>query len=295
MEGMTPKVIVEKIRAMHTGQSILGSDTYTLEERIEGRNPIYRARAQKSGKTVVVKGYDTKDAFFRESQITRRLRHACILPLMDAVADTSGEYTVFPYIHGETLKSFLRYEGTIEGRHLLGIMPALCDALASIHNAGIIHADIKPANILLARCDNRRTTKKSDLYPVTHVIKPYLFDFDIAYDARAGTESSPDLIRGTPYYLAPENWYGEPPSQESDLYALGVTLYEMMTTSLPFSGEIYEIMSKHNRAPIPDPREQNPNISAELAMVVQHALAKDPCNRYHNTKEFKEDLLLAVI
>ncbi|MBL8131742.1 MAG: protein kinase [Anaerolineae bacterium] len=203
--------------------------------------------------------------FEREAQIVARLEHPNIVPIYD-FADINGRpYLVMKHIEGQTLKSFLfRSPPTLET--IRQILPPIADALDYAHRQGILHRDIKPSNIII---DAQGT--------------PYLTDFGLARIAQLGESTlSQDVILGTPQYISPEQAMGKRDlTPATDLYSLGVVLYEMVVGQVPFSSDTpFAIIHDHIYRALPTPSEINPELPPAINTVLEKALAKRPDERY---------------
>ncbi|MBI3536191.1 MAG: protein kinase [Chloroflexi bacterium] len=208
--------------------------------------------------------------FHREARIVAKLDHPNIIPIYDFAEEAGTPYLVIRYVEGKTLKAEQR-DALLSLDQVLAIIRPVANALAYAHAQGVLHRDIKPSNIMIANDG--------------HV---YLTDFGLARMAKAGESTlSQDMLIGTPQYISPEQAKGEAVSERSDIYSLGVVLFEMLTGRVPFSADTpYSIIHDHIYAPLPLPRSINPNLSAELERVLLKALAKDPAARFGNTPEF---------
>ncbi len=208
--------------------------------------------------------------FQREARIVAKLDHPNIIPIHDSAQEGDTPYLVIRYVEGKTLKAFQR-EGLLPLEQLLGIVRPVMSALAYAHAQGVLHRDIKPSNIMISNDG--------------HV---YLTDFGLARMAQAGESTlSQDMLIGTPQYISPEQAKGEPVDPRSDIYSLGVVLFEMLTGRVPFSADTpYSIIHDHIYAPLPLPRSINPALAPEVERVLLKALAKEPAARFNDASEF---------
>lgn len=207
--------------------------------------------------------------FVREARIVAKLDHPNIVPIYDFAEQQGTPYLVMRFIEGKTLKAVLR-DGLLPLPRVLAIIRPVTEALAYAHAQGILHRDIKPSNILRA-----------------HDGHIFLTDFGLARIAQAGDSTmSQDMLIGTPQYISPEQARGEPATERSDLYSLGVVLFEMFTGRVPFSADTpYAIIHDHIYTPLPLPTSINPNLSEEIGRVLLKVLAKDASARYANATE----------
>lgn len=212
--------------------------------------------------------------FNREARIVAKLDHPNIVPIYDFAEEQSTPYLVMRYVEGKTLKTILR-DGALPLGRVLSIIRPVAEGLAYAHEEGILHRDIKPSNIIIA--NNQ------------HI---FITDFGLARIAQAADSTlSQDMLIGTPQYLSPEQARGVSATQQSDIYSLGVVLFEMLTGRVPFSADTpYAVIHDHIYAPLPMPTSINPGLSQDVERVLLKALAKDPAARYANAL----DLLSAL-
>jgi serine/threonine-protein kinase len=218
------------------------------------------------------------ERFRREAKAAAGLNHPNIVGVYDWGQIGSQNYIVMEYVQGETLKDRVRREGRLDGGQAVAIALELLAAIAAAHAKGVVHRDVKSQNILI---DGEGRVKVAD--------------FGIA---QAGDPSMTEAgsILGTAQYLAPEQARGEPVDERSDLYSVGVVLYEMLTGTVPFKGDsAVTVALKHvNEAP-PEPAALVPGLPYALNQVVLKALAKDPGFRYSSAAEFIADLRAAQV
>jgi serine/threonine protein kinase len=242
-----------------------------------GMSDIYLARDENDEQLYALKLVRREIAnnyrhFHREVAILQKLKHEHILPLMDAYEGEDGTaYYITPYIQQGSLRERLS-SGPLSPAEATAILCQVGEALQFIHDLGLIHRDIKPANILLNESGHA-----------------WLADFGLAKDANVPSDlTDSGCLIGTPYYLAPE-LLKEPASKSSDIYALGVVLYEMLTGTPPFTGQtLLAICWKHVDELPPPPSTLNPLISEAVEQVILRALAKQPEERYASVREFVE-------
>lgn len=203
--------------------------------------------------------------FQREANAASRLNHPNIVEIYDVGEDEGQHFIVMEYIRGKTLKELIAARGAMDQQEALQIMDQLLAAIIEAHKNNIIHRDIKPQNILI----------KDD-----GTVK--IADFGIATVSDAVQLTQTDTVLGSVHYLAPELARGEAASFQSDIYALGITLYEMLTGKAPYNGDTpVQIAMKHMREDIPSVRDFNPTVPQALENVIIAATAK---NKAHRTK-----------
>jgi len=215
------------------------------------------------------------ERFRREARSAASLSHPHIVQIYDRGRSADGSYYMtMEYLPGGTLKRRILREGALPSHEAAGLALQIAGALGLAHERGVIHRDVKPQNILLTTAGNAKVG-----------------DFGIARASSATALSGTSMILGTAGYMSPEQAMGEPVGPASDLYSLGVVLYEMLTGVLPYEAETpIGIALKHvNERPRP-PRETNPNVPEGLNVVTAKLLAKHPEDRYADAGELIQDL-----
>jgi serine/threonine-protein kinase len=213
-----------------------------------------------------------RNFFQNEAEIIAALEHPCIVPIYDFGWHGQQPYIVMRYMSGGSLQEKLD-KGDIRITEMAHILKRVADALDAAHAKGIIHRDIKPSNILFD------STGES-----------FLSDFGIAA-YKSFKDDDGEWLVGTPAYMSPEQVQGKHVDGRSDIYALGVTLYRLLTGQLPFSGNsTTALINAHVELPVPDVRAIKGNIPAVWQEVVSKAMAKDPNDRYATAGDFARDV-----
>lgn len=266
-------------------------DKYCVEERLGagGMGAVYRARHVEMDRPVAIKFLHqrfledeaARSRFLIEARAAVMLRHTNAVSVTDFGETPEGCYIVMELLEGRTLREILSREGVIETARAISIMLQTAAAVAAAHEAGIIHRDLKPANILV--------TQSADQPAIVKVL-----DFGIAKfttDEDGMEVAHANSIIGTPRYMSPEQYNGFELTPATDVYSLGVILYEMLTGMAPFTGSTpAEIAEKHANLPPHPPREIVAAIPEDIERIVLHALEKRPEDRFANAAEFRQEL-----
>ena len=212
--------------------------------------------------------------FEREAQAATTLAHPNIVEIYDVGEYKNHHYIVMEYVAGKTLKKVIRDRAPLLNLEAVDTMKQLTSAVAEAHKRGIIHRDIKPQNVIV----------KSD-----GSLK--ILDFGIATAKGSAQLTQANNVMGSVHYLAPELAKGEPASPQSDIYALGIVFYEMLTGDVPFKADqAIQIALQHMREPMPSVRKANPNVPQSVGNIIIRATAKNPKLRYQSCDEMLNDL-----
>ncbi|BET21523.1 Stk1 family PASTA domain-containing Ser/Thr kinase [Solobacterium moorei] len=212
--------------------------------------------------------------FEREAQAATTLAHPNIVEIYDVGEYKNHHYIVMEYVDGKTLKKVIRDRAPLLNLEAVDTMKQLTSAVAEAHKRGIIHRDIKPQNVIV----------KSD-----GSLK--ILDFGIATAKGSAQLTQANNVMGSVHYLAPELAKGEPASPQSDIYALGIVFYEMLTGDVPFKADqAIQIALQHMREPMPSVRKANPNVPQSVENIIIRATAKNPKLRYQSCDEMLNDL-----
>lgn len=216
----------------------------------------------------------TKRRFHREAMATTQLNDPHIVGIYDVGEDHGLQYMVMQYVKGTDLKAYIRKHYPIPLPQVIDIMEQVLSAVATAHAHGIIHRDLKPQNILIDENKNVKIT-----------------DFGIAVAVSQDSLTQTNTLMGSVHYLSPEQARGSIATKQSDIYSLGIILFELLTGKVPFEGETaVSIALKHFREEIPSVREQNKEIPQALENVIIKATAKEPAERYSSVNEMAADL-----
>ncbi len=216
----------------------------------------------------------TKRRFHREAMAATQLNDPHIVGIYDVREDHGLQYMVMQYVKGTDLKAYIRKHYPIPLPQVIDIMEQVLSAVATAHAHGIIHRDLKPQNILIDENKNVKIT-----------------DFGIAVAVSQDSLTQTNTLMGSVHYLSPEQARGSIATKQSDIYSLGIILFELLTGKVPFEGETaVSIALKHFREEIPSVREQNKEIPQALENVIIKATAKEPAERYSSVNEMAADL-----
>jgi len=260
-------------------------DGYELEDIVatSGMATVFRARDVMSGQQVAIKVPHPEvesdptmfDRFRREEEIGARIDHPGVMKVY-ANPERSQVYMVMEWLDGRLLREVLNEKKRVPADQAVKLMAGICEALDHVHTNGVAHRDLKPENIMVDDADGI-----------------HLIDFGIAASvgARRLTFAHFSQSMGTPDYISPEQVRGKRGDARSDIYALGVMLYEMLTGVVPFSGpNPFAVMNDRLlNQPVP-PRELEPSISPQLQEIVYRAMEREPKNRYASAREMAHDL-----
>ncbi len=222
--------------------------------------------------------------FSREAQATASLSHPNVVNVYDVGQDGYIHFMVMELVEGPTLKQYILDRGPLSVLEATQIAIQICDGLAHAHDHHIVHRDIKPHNILLKM--NRTRYGEKIVAKVT--------DFGIARAASSSTITQQGSVMGSVHYFSPEQAKGNQVDEKSDIYSLGIVLYEMLTCELPFDGEsaVAIVLKQIQEQPV-DPRKLNRDIPDDVARLILKAMAKDPNERYSSVREMKRELEIA--
>src|SRR5690348_9480853 len=257
---------------------------YRLEDRIGagGMSTVYRATDETLQRTVAIKlmnreiatDSDQLERFRREARAVAQLSHPHIVGVIDYGEDDGRPYIVFEYVEGETLKERIRRSGRLPITEAVAYAIEIARALGTAHARHIVHRDVKPQNVLVDEEGSAKVT-----------------DFGIARSLDEDGLTADGRVLGTTDYVSPEQALGHDVNGQSDIYSLGVVLYEMLTGDVPFHGENQvSVAMKHVREDLPDVKEVRPEVSAGLAAVLDRMTEKELDRRYADVDTLVADL-----
>jgi eukaryotic-like serine/threonine-protein kinase len=264
------------------------SGRYQILETIGGGGManVYRAHDAILNRIVAVKvlrpQFSDDDEFIRrfrrEAQAATSLSHPNVVSIYDVGEENDLYYIVMEYVDGLTLKQLIQQRGSLPIAETVNIMSQISSAIAHAHANHIVHRDIKPHNILISEDGEAKVT-----------------DFGIARAMTSATITHTNSVMGSVHYLSPEQARGGLVNEKSDIYSLGIVLYEMVTGRVPFSGDTaVSIAIKHLQTVVPSPRKFNPTLPQSIENMILKATAKDPFHRYTNVREMETDLHTAL-
>lgn len=264
------------------------SGRYRLEAKLGsgGMSTVYLARDTTLDRSVAVKVMhremseqpDQLERFRQEARAVAKLSHPNVVAVIDAGEDGGFPYIVFEYVEGETLKQRIARIGALDPQEALAYAIEIARGLTVAHARKMVHRDIKPQNILIDAEGRAKLT-----------------DFGISRQLEQDGMTATGRVLGTTDYVAPEQAMGHPVDQRSDVYSLGVVLFEMLIGQVPFHADSQVgVAMKHVNEELPDVQQRRPEVSAATALVVERATAKDPAKRYEAIGEMIDDLSTAL-
>ncbi|OGD20711.1 MAG: hypothetical protein A2W03_03055 [Candidatus Aminicenantes bacterium RBG_16_63_16] len=270
------------VQELTTGSTFAGRYQIIEELGHGGMGKVYKVFDTKIQEKIALKlikpevasDEETIERFSNELKLARKVRHENVCGMFDLGEWEGSHFITMEYVSGEDLKSFIRRSRHLTVETAVGIATQICLGLAAAHKLGVIHRDLKPGNIMVDREGNAR-----------------IMDFGIARSLKAKGITGAGMMIGTPEYMSPEQAEGKEVDQRSDIYSLGVILFEMLTGRVPFEGETpLGVALKHKTEPAPDPKKLNPQIPDALSQLVRRCMEKDRARRYQSAESMRTEL-----
>jgi serine/threonine protein kinase len=265
-----------------TGSTFAGRYQVIEEIGAGGMGKVYKVQDTKIGEKIALKlirpeavlDKRTIERFSNELKLARKIRHKNVCQMFDLGEDRGTHYITMEYVHGEDLRQLIRKVGRLSPGQAIAIARQVCAGLEEAHKLGVVHRDLQPHNIMLDDDGNAR-----------------IMDFGIARSLTGKGITGAGVLVGTPEYMSPEQVEGKDVDPRSDIYSLGVMLYEMVAGRRPFDGETaLAIAHKHRYEAPEDPRTADPQIPERLAQVILRCLEKDQAARYESAGALDADL-----
>jgi serine/threonine-protein kinase len=260
------------------------ADRYDLEQLVGtgGMSSVYKARDRLLERSVALKilhehhsaDEEFVERFRREARAVAQLSHPNIVTVIDRGEDGGKQFIVFEYVDGQNLKELVEETGPLPAGRAIELALQVARGLAFAHQHGLVHRDVKPQNVLMNGDGQAKVT-----------------DFGIARSLDVDGVTQTGTVLGTSNYIAPEQASGQAVTARTDVYSLGVVLYELLTGEVPFPGDNFvAVAMKHINAPAPSVLEKRPDVPLRLAAVVERALEKNPADRFQSMDELIAEL-----
>jgi serine/threonine protein kinase/Flp pilus assembly protein TadD len=281
--SVSPTETVEAPREELTTGSTFAARFQIIEELGKGgMGRVYKALDKEVKEKIAIKlikpeisaDEKTIERFRNELKLARQISHKNVCRMYDLNKEDGAYYITMEYVSGEDLKSFIRRAGVLGAGKAIYIAQQVCEGLTEAHRLGVIHRDLKPQNIMIDKDGNAK-----------------IMDFGIARSLKTKGITGSGVMIGTPDYMSPEQVEGKETDERSDIYSLGVILYEMVTGQVPFEGDTpFAIGVKHKSVPPIPPIEKNPQVPEYLNRIILRCLVKDKEKRYSSAEELHTEL-----
>ena len=276
------KTLETPTEELTTGSTFAGRYQIIEELGKGGMGKVYKAHDTEIKEKVALKLINpeisadkkTIERFQNELKFARKISHRNVCRMYDLNKEEGSYYITMEYVSGEDLKGMIRMMGQLGAGKSISIAKQVCEGLSEAHRLGVIHRDLKPQNIMIDKDGNAR-----------------IMDFGIARSLKTKGITGAGVMIGTPEYMSPEQVEGKETDQRSDIYSLGVILYEMVTGRVPFEGDTPFTIGVKQKSEIPkDPREINTQIPEDLSRVILRCIEKDKEKRYQSAGEVRSEL-----
>jgi tetratricopeptide (TPR) repeat protein/tRNA A-37 threonylcarbamoyl transferase component Bud32 len=278
----TETLQADAVKELTTGTTFAGRYQVIEELGKGGMGRVYKVLDEKIKEKVALKLLKPEisadgqaiERFSNELRLARKISHRHVCRMFDLGEDRGTHFITMEYVPGEDLKSILRMMGQMSPGKAVLIARQVCEGLAEAHRLGVVHRDLKPQNIMIDRDGNVR-----------------IMDFGIARSLKVKGMTGAGVVIGTPEYMSPEQIEGGEVDNRSDIYSLGIILYEMMTGRVPFEGETFLSIALKQKTEKPrPPRELNPQIPEDLVRIILRCLEKDKAARYESVEDILAEL-----
>ena len=283
---VSPKLRTETLQApvreLTTGSTFAGRYQIIEELGKGGMGKVYKVFDTKIKEKIALKlikpeiasDRETIERFSNELRLSRKIGHRNVCRMFDIGEAEGAHFITMEYVSGEDLKTMIRMAAGLSIGAVLSIGKQVCDGLAEAHGLGVVHRDLKPQNIMIDKGGNAK-----------------IMDFGIARSMKEKGITGPSVLIGTPEYMSPEQAEAKEVDYRSDIYSLGIILYEMATGRVPFEGDTALSIAMKHKAAIPkNPKQFNPNIPDDLSGVILKCLEKDRERRYQTAAEVRSEL-----